>query len=44
MLNRRPFIWARVLDTFHAALLMIVYYHYAVTHFGDYETLAEANW
>ncbi|KAI0729738.1 hypothetical protein C8Q72DRAFT_827620 [Fomitopsis betulina] len=33
-----------VLDTFHVALLAMVYYHYSVTHFGDSHELNIDTW
>lgn len=34
----------RVFDTFHLVLLMIYFWHYAVTHFGSVTSLTQVTW
>ncbi|KAJ7574601.1 hypothetical protein C8J56DRAFT_902050 [Mycena floridula] len=32
------------LDTFHAVLVLVIVYHYAISNFGDYTTLERGTW
>lgn len=32
------------LDAFHVVLLVLFYYHYTVTNFGDYTSLLHITW
>ncbi|EIM89378.1 uncharacterized protein STEHIDRAFT_120022 [Stereum hirsutum FP-91666 SS1] len=32
------------LDAFHEALIIIYFYHYAITNFGDYDALQQSTW
>lgn len=34
----------RSLDAFHEALIIIYFYHYAITNFGDYDALQQSTW
>ncbi|VDB91806.1 unnamed protein product [Peniophora sp. CBMAI 1063] len=44
ILDAELIVSRRALDTLHAALLGVCYYHYSVTHFADYDALKQPHW